>query len=127
VQRGLVPSLSYDGNILTESAIITQFLVDAHPSHLLPPPTTVSNALYRAQVALFIDTFVSKVVPLFKASVCAPALQEKDSAAEALANAVANDIEPLLVDGQGPFFGGSDRLTLVEAGLVCHIPRSVFR
>jgi glutathione S-transferase len=40
--------------------------------------------------------------------------QERDEAAEALVGAVVKEIEPLLEDGTGPFFGGSERLTIAE-------------
>lgn len=42
---------------------------------------------------------------------------ERETATEALVNAVVKEIEPLLVEndkGQGPFFGGSEQLTFVE-------------
>lgn len=42
---------------------------------------------------------------------------EREAATEALVNAVVKEIEPLLVEndkGQGPFFGGSERLTFAE-------------
>ncbi|KAL1970411.1 hypothetical protein VTN77DRAFT_5572 [Rasamsonia byssochlamydoides] len=112
--RGLVPALSYDGNIITESGIVAQFLADAHPSHLLPPSTSTENALYRARVAFFVDAFFSKVLPHFWTGVRAATDEERDEAAQALVAAVAKEIEPLLEEGKGPFFGGSDRLTLVE-------------
>ncbi|KAJ5587566.1 uncharacterized protein N7459_003331 [Penicillium hispanicum] len=114
--RGLVPSLSYNGNILTESAIVAQFIADAHPSHLLPPSGPAENALYRARVAFFVDAFFSKVVPHFFASLRSSSETERDAAAEQLVAAVVKEIEPLLAstDGKGPFFGGSDKLTLAE-------------
>ncbi|KAL1999503.1 hypothetical protein VTN02DRAFT_4433 [Thermoascus thermophilus] len=112
--RGLVPALSYNGNIITESGIVAQFLADAHPSHLLPPSSSAENALYRARVAFFVDAFFTKVVPHFFASIRAATEEERDAAAEELAKAVVKEIEPLLEDGKGPFFGGSDRLTLAE-------------
>ncbi|KAL1983354.1 hypothetical protein VTN96DRAFT_10413 [Rasamsonia emersonii] len=112
--RGLVPSLSYNGNIITESAIVAQFLADAHPSHLLPPSNSTENALYRARLAFFVDAFFSKVIPHFWAGVRAASAEERDEAAQALVGAVTKEIEPLLEEGKGPFFGGSDRLTLAE-------------
>lgn len=42
---------------------------------------------------------------------------EREAATEALVNAILKEIEPLLVEndkGQGPFFGGSERLTFAE-------------
>ncbi|KAJ5122479.1 hypothetical protein N7448_003613 [Penicillium atrosanguineum] len=114
--RGLVPSLSYNGNIITESGIVAQFIADAHPSHLLPPSGPAENALYRSRVAFFVDAFFSKVVPSLFPSLKAASEEERDAAAEALVAAAVKEIEPLLADteGKGPFFGGSDKLTLAE-------------
>ncbi|KAJ6119906.1 hypothetical protein N7523_004186 [Penicillium sp. IBT 18751x] len=114
--RGLVPSLSYNGNIITESGIVAQFIADAHPSHLLPPSGPAENALYRARVAFFVDAFFSKVVPYLFTSIKSASEEERDAAAEELVAAAVKEIEPLLADteGKGPFFGGSDKLTLAE-------------
>ncbi|KAJ5312816.1 hypothetical protein PENANT_c007G00103 [Penicillium antarcticum] len=112
--RGLVPSLSYNNQIITESGIVAQFLADAHPSHLLPPSGPAENALYRARAAFFIDAFFSKVIPHFFASLKAANESERDEAATALVEAVVKEVEPLLEDGKGPFFGGSERLTIAE-------------
>ncbi|KAJ6098787.1 hypothetical protein N7467_000322 [Penicillium canescens] len=112
--RGLVPSISYNGNIITESGIVAQFIADAHPSHLLPPSGPTENALYRARVAFFVDAFFSKVVPHLFASLRAASDAERDDAAGLLVDAVVKEVEPLLEDGKGPFFGGSERLTLAE-------------
>ncbi|KAJ5199699.1 hypothetical protein N7472_004903 [Penicillium cf. griseofulvum] len=114
--RGLVPTISYNGTIITESGIVAQFLADAHQSHLLPPSTPVSNALYRARLSFFVDAFFSKVVPHLFASVRAADEAERDAVAEQLVAAIVKEVEPLLADteGQGPFFGGSEKLTLAE-------------
>ncbi|KAJ5782287.1 hypothetical protein N7457_004061 [Penicillium paradoxum] len=113
--RGLVPSISYNGEIITESGIVAQFLADAHPTHLLPASTTVESALYRARLAFFVDAFFSKVVPHLFASIRAASEAERDAAAEQLAAAVVKEIEPLLEGAErGPFFGGSEKLTLAE-------------
>ncbi|EEY21554.1 conserved hypothetical protein [Verticillium alfalfae VaMs.102] len=48
--RGLVPALSYNGEIITESGIVAQFLADAHPSHLLPASDAKDGALRRARI-----------------------------------------------------------------------------
>ncbi|KIW63014.1 hypothetical protein PV04_09896 [Phialophora macrospora] len=116
--RGLVPSINYNGEIITESAIVAQFLADAHPSPLLPPSTGgAANALYRARVNFFVDTFVSKALPHIFAGQRAQSEAEKDEAAESLVAAVVKELEPLFTwdATKGPFFGGSDRLTLAEA------------
>lgn len=113
-KRGLVPALNYDGNIITESAIVARFLADAHPSHLLPPSTGVENALYRARLDWFVDAFISKVNPHIFGGARATSEEDRDKSAEELVAAVAKDIEPHLVDGKGPFYGGSETLTLAE-------------
>ncbi|KAI9035216.1 glutathione S-transferase family protein [Aspergillus affinis] len=114
--RGLVPSLSYNGTIIVESAIVSQFLADAHPSHLVAPSNSVEGALQRARIAFFVDTFFNKVQPHFNASTRAANTEEREAASEALVAAVEKDLEPLFAEwtGSGPFFGGSDRLTLAE-------------
>ncbi|KAJ9611000.1 hypothetical protein H2204_015285 [Knufia peltigerae] len=119
--RGLVPSVKYNGEIITESAIVSGFLADAHPSHLIPPSDgpDSKNALYRARVAFFVDTFFTKAMPKLFAAQRAEGATEKDSAAEELAEIFAKELEPLftwdVVDGDSPFFGASKRLTLAEA------------
>lgn len=119
-QRGLVPSLSYNGNIITESGIVAQFLADAHPSHLLPPSNTVEGALHRARISFFVDTFFTKVIPHFYASLRSASEAERDTAAEQMVAAIVMEIEPLLAsaESEGAFFGGSEKLTLAE---VCPI------
>ncbi|OJJ81717.1 glutathione S-transferase family protein [Aspergillus glaucus CBS 516.65] len=113
--RGLVPAISYNGEILIESAIVAQFIADAHPSHLLPPSGPAENALYRARVSLFADAFSSKVMPNVMAGVRAASQEERETAGDALVEAVAKEIEPLLNnEGKGPFFGGSEKLTFAE-------------
>jgi glutathione S-transferase len=111
--RGLVPSLSYDGKILTESGVVTHFLVDAHPSHLIPPPNSTENAFYRARVAFFVDAYISKVVPIGFKILAAKTAEEVDEVGRAQVSAIVNEIEQLLGDA-APFFGGSHTLTLAE-------------
>ena len=55
---------------------------------------------------------------------------ERDAATEALVNAVIKEVEPLLVEndkGQGPFFGGSDRLTFAEVSFFDFLEWPVLR
>ncbi|ROT38195.1 thioredoxin-like protein [Sodiomyces alkalinus F11] len=112
--RGLVPSLSYDGEIIAESAIVAQFLADAHPSsHLLPPSNTAEGAVRRARVNFFTDAFFSKVHPAYFKSVTAKTDEEVEEAGRATVDAVVKEIEPLLADA-APYFGGSEKPTLAE-------------
>lgn len=110
--RGLVPSLSYNGEILTESAIVATFLADAFPPKLLPPSTDPKGPLVRARIAFFVDTFISKVHNSFNKALAAAPEEAKVLAGDYVA-AVVKDIEPLLADA-APFFGGSKTLTLAE-------------
>ncbi|EXJ94127.1 glutathione S-transferase [Capronia coronata CBS 617.96] len=114
--RGLVPSINYDGHIITESAVVTQFLADAHPAQLLPPTTSVSSALFRARVAFFVDAFITKVLPHLFGGVRAQTDSEKDASAEELLRAVIKEVEPLFTwdTTKGPYFGGNEHFTLAE-------------
>ncbi|CAI7611224.1 unnamed protein product [Penicillium glandicola] len=114
--RGLVPTIYYNGNIITESGIVAQFLADAHETHLLPASSPTENALYRARLAFFVDAFFSKALPSFFASLRATDDAERELAAEQLVAAIVKEVEPLLADteGKGPFFSGSEKLTLAE-------------
>jgi glutathione S-transferase len=111
--RGLVPTLVYDGEIITESAIVVQFLADAHPSHLVKTSSEPGGALQRARINFFVDAFISKVNPHFFAGVRAANEEEREEEGKALVAAVVKEVEPLLKDA-APFFGGSKRFTLAE-------------
>ncbi|KAL4861417.1 hypothetical protein BDV12DRAFT_180322 [Aspergillus spectabilis] len=119
--RGLVPTISYNGTIIPESAIVTQLLADAHPSHLLPPSNTVEGAIQRAHISFFVDTFFSKVWSSAVAAQKASSESERSEATEALVAAIEkNKVEDLLYpagseSGSGVFFRGAEKLTLAEA------------
>ena len=63
-------------------------------------------------MAFFADTFIGKVngnmYPILKAEG-----EEKEKLGAAVVEAVKKEIEPLL-EGAGPFFGGSKTITLAE-------------
>ncbi|TDZ19448.1 Glutathione S-transferase [Colletotrichum orbiculare MAFF 240422] len=111
--RGLVPSLSYDGEIITESAIVSQFLADAHPSHLLPASGSKEGALARARIGFFADAYFNKANSLVFKIYGAKTDAEAESIAAAFVDVVAKEIEPLLGDA-APYFGGSAKPTLAE-------------
>jgi glutathione S-transferase len=111
--RGLVPSLNYNGNIITESAIVTQFLADAHPSHLLKASTDEGGPLQRARIGFFVDTYFSKINSLYFAAAKLESGAEKEEAGAKYVDGVVKEIEPLLADA-APYFGGSSKLTLAE-------------
>ena len=107
-----MPSLKYNDDIITESAIVAQFLVDSHPSHLLKTSSEPGGALQRARINYFVDAFFSNVSPKFQAALFSKG-EDKESTAQAFVDSIVKEIEPLLEDAK-PFFGGSERLTLVE-------------
>jgi len=111
--RGLVPSLDYNGEIITESAIVAQFLADTHPSHLEKTSTEPGGALQRARYNFFVDAFISKLNSQSNAAQRATTEEERIEAGVKLVDAVVKEVEPFLKDA-APFFGGSSKLTLVE-------------
>ncbi|KAI9373611.1 thioredoxin-like protein [Aspergillus egyptiacus] len=117
--RGLVPTISYNGTIIPESAIVTQLLADSHPSHLVPPSNTPEGAIQRAHIAFFVDTFISRVWSQAFAACKAASEEERSAATEALVAAIEkNDVEKLLYPdgaGSGPFFRSAEKMTLAEA------------
>lgn len=90
---------------------MAQFLADAHPSHLVPATSAPGAPLARARAAFFVDAWFSKCGALFMRALT------DGGAADELVRAVAKEVEPLLADA-GPFFGGSERLTLAEVSLL---------
>ncbi|KAB5559909.1 thioredoxin-like protein [Coniochaeta sp. 2T2.1] len=112
--RGLVPTINHDGEIITESGIVAQYLADAHPSsHLLPASNAEGGALRRARVAFFVDAFFSKFHSHLGKFVFAKSDEDASAGVEAAVAGLLKEVEPLLKDA-GPFFGGSEKLTLAE-------------
>ncbi|KAK7991616.1 glutathione S-transferase domain-containing protein [Apiospora saccharicola] len=106
--RGLVPSLEFDGQVITESAIVSAFLADAYPqAGLVPASTDEGGPLARARIAFFVDTYFSKAVgPAQKAvSAYADGAEAQQPALNDFMTVVVKEIEPLLTDA-APFFGG---------------------
>lgn len=110
--RGLVPSLNYNGTIITESAIVSQFLSDAHPSHLEKTSTEEGGALQRAKINFFVDAYISKINGL-QFGILRASEEDKEAEVVKLVDVIVKEVEPLLQDAK-PFFGGSSRLTLAE-------------
>ncbi|KAI1879191.1 hypothetical protein JX265_002145 [Neoarthrinium moseri] len=111
--RGLVPSISYNGKIITESAIVANFLADAFPSHLIPASTDANGPLVRAKIAFFVDTYFSKAAPHYFKTSFGKLEEERTAAGVEFVNTVAKELDPLLADA-APFFGGSSKLTQAE-------------
>jgi len=123
--RGLVPSINYNGETITESAIVAQFLADSHPSHLLKKSDEEGGALQRARINFFVDTYFTKLHGNFFGILRAEG-EEKEAEAKKLVDAVVKELEPQLKNA-GPFFGGSSKLTLAEVCFLSFCLYSVFR
>lgn len=114
--RGLVPTLIYNGEIIPESGIVSQFLADAYPSHILKTSTEDGGALQRARINFFVDAYFSKVNGLwFK--IMTATKEDKDAEAEKFTAAIVKEIEPLLQDA-APYFGGASKITLAEVSSI---------
>lgn len=116
--RGLVPALVYNGQVLTESALITKFLVDSHhPTHLLKSSSELDGARQRYDFEFFVETYFNKVHVFFDKAVYSKTAEETAAAANQYVDAIVKEVEALLEDAE-PYFGGSKRLTLVEVLLL---------
>jgi glutathione S-transferase len=111
--NGMVPALAYNDLVLTESGLICQFLADTYPSHLVTASSAPEGALQRFKIGYFVDTYSSKAHKFFDSVVFSHSAEVKAEMARKYVDAVVGFVEPLLA-GSGPFFGGSDRLTLIE-------------
>lgn len=105
--------MSYDGEIITESAIVVQFVADTHPSDLLPASSDPGAALTRAKATFFADSWASKVQPHVYKLTYATSESQVEEAAKAAPAGIIKEIEPLLSNA-APFFNGSDKLTFAE-------------
>ncbi|KAF1911154.1 thioredoxin-like protein [Ampelomyces quisqualis] len=112
--RGLVPAINFNGEIITESGVVATFLADAYPSHIVPTGGNPQDALARARINFFVDTWFSKVGSFWFQILKAEASEEQEKLSSDFVAAVTKEIEPLLADAS-PFFGGSSKVTLAEA------------
>jgi glutathione S-transferase len=117
-QRGLVPAMRYSNGtldeIVLESSLVSQFLVDSHASHLLPASDSSPTApLFRYRVNFFVDTYFSKANTHMYSVIRAVSEEEKQARADEWVKVIEKEIEPLLHDAN-PYFGGSTQMTLVE-------------
>ena len=105
---------SLHNEIITESAIVAQFLCDSKPSHLLPASNSSTEAaLFRARLNFFVDTWNTKIGSYMFSMFRAESSEEKEVKSKEWVAAVKREIEPLL-NNANPFFGGSNDLTLAE-------------
>ena len=113
LQRGLVPAIDFNGEIITESGVVATFLADAYPSHVLPASGSPEAALTRARINFFVDTWFSKPSSYLFKILLASSEEDKAKLSKEFVDIVAKEIEPLLKDAR-PFFGGSGKVTLAE-------------
>ena len=113
-QRGLVPAIKFNDQIITESGVVARFLADAYPSHLVPSTGTVDAALTRARINFFVDTWFDKVGSYWFQIMRTDDDAKKEELVKTFVDTVGKEIEPLLKDA-APFFGGSNKVTLAEA------------
>ncbi|CAZ83122.1 unnamed protein product [Tuber melanosporum] len=111
--RGLVPSLKYNDEIITESSIVATFLAELKENHLVPFPGTPEAALKRAKINFFVDTYFTKAQPLIQSALVTTDMAAKARYANECVDVIEKQLAPLLADAK-PFFGGSSRLTLAE-------------
>jgi glutathione S-transferase len=113
IQRGLVPTIDFNGEIITESGIVATFLADAYPSHVFPASGNAKDALVRARINFFVDTWFSKAGS-FWFQILKAEKEDQEALGKQFVEIVRKEIEPLLKDA-APFFGGSSKVTLAEA------------
>jgi glutathione S-transferase len=113
--RGVIPTLIYDGEVITESAVIATFLADKSgaTSSLLPVSTDEDGPLLRARIAFFVDTYVNRVSPIFMKVQRCKSAEERSAVLAEFVDEAAKQLDPLLEDA-APFFGGSSNITLAE-------------
>lgn len=115
-----------DEEIVTESAIVSQFLADAFPSHLLPASHESPTApLTRARMNFFVDTWNTKIGSYFITMLKEQKMEDREKKGFEMVAAIEKEIEPLLKDTskEKPFFGGSKELTFVETQIAPFIMR----
>jgi len=111
--RGLVPSISFKGEIFTESGPISWLLADAFPGKLVLPSSDAGGPQQRARIAFFVDSYFTKFQSHLFKLLGAKTESEQEEIAGAAVDALVKEVEPLLKDAN-PFFGGSKDITLAE-------------
>jgi glutathione S-transferase len=111
--RGLVPSISYKGEIYTESAVVSWLLADAYPGSLLLESTAKGGPEQRARINFFVDTYFTKFQSSLFKLFGAKTEAEQETVVDSAVDALVKELEPLLKNAN-PFFGGSEKITLAE-------------
>ncbi|KAL5612568.1 hypothetical protein BROUX41_004337 [Berkeleyomyces rouxiae] len=110
--KGQVPTLVYDDKVVSESDVITRFFADREPSHLVKIPGEEGAEAQRAQYDAFVNQFLELAQKPVMGTIFAGIEMTSERADEVL-DKIATTLEPQLASAK-PFFGGSDKLTLVE-------------
>ena len=104
-----------------ESALVVHYLIDSFPersAYIFPSAGDPEAAYKRYQINLLLDTWSNKVGSLSFRAQLLSGTEGGATASVELFEAIKTHIEPqlakLLVEGKGPFVGGSERLTLFE-------------
>jgi glutathione S-transferase len=79
----------------------------------LPATGNAKDALTRARIAFFADTWVSKASSYSVKIIKGDSEEEKEKLVKEFLGVVQKEIEPLLKDA-APFFGGSSKTTMAE-------------
>jgi glutathione S-transferase len=104
---------------LIESGPIVEFLTELYPSHLTPHTGSPNaNAVAHWRQRFFVDTWFSKINPLLFKMTGGADETARTAMAEDILGLIEKEAEPLLQDGK-PFFGGSEKITVVEVALLC--------
>ncbi|KAJ5423152.1 hypothetical protein N7491_008368 [Penicillium cf. griseofulvum] len=106
--RGLVPTMEFDGEIITESAILTPSRQSFGLRRQVP-----RAPLVRARINFFVDAYFSKAQSNWATLLIAKTDEKEKAAVAAYLDTVTKHVDPLLVDA-APFFGGSTTITLAE-------------
>jgi glutathione S-transferase len=80
----------------------------------VPTSGNPKDALTRARINFFVDTWFSKAGSFWFQILKAEASEEQEKLSSDFVAAVTKEVEPLLADAS-PFFGGSSKFTLAEA------------
>jgi glutathione S-transferase len=111
---GKVPSMTYNGLVIIESAIMAQFLADSVAStHLTPRTGDAQGAFVRERISFFVETYFSKANVYYYRAIEARTDQDAEHLGKRYFDAIVKDVEPLLRTAN-PFFDGSDKLTMAE-------------
>ncbi|KAJ2722853.1 hypothetical protein GGI07_003040 [Coemansia sp. Benny D115] len=113
------PSLrTPDGTILTESLVISEYIADKYPEAQLLP----TNPIERAQLRLFVEIFLSRIIPHNFGLLAAATKEEQEAKKVLLLKGIKEASDELLRQwerpgGKGGNFWRGDKFSLAEANV----------